>query len=79
MFDALKDGLAVALFGLGFAACAIHDAAIYLWKNAVPDDQPTKGDEQFAASVEQFPLNYITFVVALIGVIGCGAIVAWGL
>lgn len=68
MFDALKDGLAIALIAVGFAAGAIVHAAIYIWNNSVPEDKP-KGDEQHSASIEQFPAVYATFAIALIGIV----------
>lgn len=77
MLDSLKDGFGLALIGLGFVAGMIVDAALCLWRQSVPECE--KGDEQHAASVEQFPMGYMTFIIALIGVIGCVAIVAWGL
>lgn len=78
-FGAVKDGFALAVIGLGFVACVIHDALFYFWRMSVPDDKATKGDEQHAASIEHFPFTYMTFLIALIGAIGCGLIVAWGL
>ncbi len=77
MLEAFKDGLGLALIGLGFVAGMIVDAALYIWRKSVPEGE--KADEQHAASIEHFPMNYVTFVVALVGVIGCAAIVAWGL
>ncbi len=77
MLDAFKDGLGLALIGLGFVAGMIVDAALCIWRQSVPEGE--KADEQHAASIEHFPMGYMTFIVALVGVIGCAAIVAWGL
>ena len=72
-----QDGLAVTLVAIGFLLAAIWEACVYIWQQSVPEGD--KADEQHAASIEQFPMGYMTFIIALVGVIGCAAIVAWGL
>lgn len=76
MIDALKDGFALGLVALGFVAGAIVHACIAIWRASVPDGMPAKADETHAASVDHFPMGWITFLIALIGVCGVATIIA---
>jgi hypothetical protein len=78
VIDAFKDGFALGLVALGFVAGAIVHACIAIWRTSVPDDVK-KADEEHAASVDQFPMDDITFLIVLIGLCGCAAIVAWSI
>lgn len=77
--DAFLVSMAVAGFVVVACTAAVLDWILSIWRASVPDDVTAKSDEQYAASIEHFPMGYMTFIIALVGVIGCAAIVAWGL
>lgn len=84
MIDYIKGFLADAFLvsivaaSLVIMACiaAMLDWILSIWRASVPDDQPAKADEKHAASVDHFPMGWITFLIALIGVCGVAAIIA---
>ena len=72
-----SDGLAVTLVAIGFLLAAIWEACVYIWQQSVPEGE--KADKQHAASIEHFPMGYMTFIIAIVGVIGCAAFIAWSI
>ena len=73
-----SDGLAVTLVAIGFLLAALWEGCKGIWRASVPEGE-RKADEEYAASIEHFPITYITGIIAIIGVIGAAAIFAWGL
>lgn len=74
--DAFLVSMAVAGFVVVACTAAVLDWILSIWRASVPDDQPAKADEKHAASVDHFPMGWVTFLIALIGVCGVATIVA---
>lgn len=83
MLDMLKDGFGLALVAIGFVCGALVHAAVYIWRNSVPDDQKPEDtgrliikqpDPVRRAPVDEVPMVYVTFTVALLGIVSMVAL-----
>ena len=73
MADILKDGASVALVCIGFVLGGIVHAALYIWRESIPDDHKPEGINA-PDPIDQMPSVYVTLIIALLGVIGVVAI-----